>query len=124
MYKVFIKETGQTQMRFDILYNMNIFQSLFKKDDADYKELVQQGAIIVDVRSKAEFDGGHVNGAINIPLDTLSANLEKVGDKHSQIITCCMSGGRSTMAKNILDAAGYTNVHNGGGWQALREKLQ
>lgn len=92
-------------------------------ETVDFKELVKKGAVILDVRSKEEFNGGHVKGAINIPVDTLSANASKLGDKDTYIITCCMSGGRSSMAKNILHAAGYDNVHNGGGWHSLQNKL-
>lgn len=94
-----------------------------KKEDVDVKSLVKEGAVILDVRSKEEFAGGHVKGAINIPLDTLTSNVNKIGDKDTYIITCCMSGGRSSMAKNILHAAGYDNVHNGGGWHSLQNKL-
>jgi rhodanese-related sulfurtransferase len=95
-----------------------------KKEEVDYKELIKQGAVILDVRSKEEFEGGHVKGALNIPLGTLPSNFKKVGDKDTYIITCCMSGGRSTMAKDILHKAGYDNVHNGGGWHSLQSKLQ
>ena len=94
-----------------------------KKEEIDVKSLVKGGAVILDVRSKEEFAGGHVKGAINIPVDTLSGNVSKLGDKNTYIITCCMSGGRSSMAKNILHAAGYDNVHNGGGWHSLQSKL-
>lgn len=94
-----------------------------KKETVDIKELVKNGAVILDVRSKEEFAAGHVKGALNIPVDILSANITKLGDKTTSIITCCMSGGRSSMAKSILHAAGYDNVHNGGGWQLLHNKL-
>ena len=104
---------------------MNILQGLFgQKEEADFKELMKQGAVIVDVRSKAEFEDGHIQSAINVPLDTLAANLKKLGDKDSVVITCCASGGRSSMAKNILVALGYTDVHNGGGWHSLQAKLK
>ena len=98
---------------------------LFKKKEVvDYKELIKQGAIVLDVRSKEEFESGHVKGAINIPLDVLSSHSKKIGDKNTHIITCCMSGGRSSMAKNILHKEGYDNVYNGGGWHTLQSKLQ
>lgn len=97
---------------------------LKKKEDADYKELIKLGAVILDVRSKEEYESGHVKGALNIPLDTLSSNFKRIGDKDTYIITCCMSGGRSSMAKSILHRAGYDNVHNGGGWHSLQSKLQ
>lgn len=109
------------------IYNknyMSILNTLFgKNEEANYKELVKQGAIVLDVRSKEEFEGGHVKGAVNIPLDVLSANLQKLGGKDACVITCCMSGGRSGLAKNILHIAGYDNVHNGGGWYSLQTKL-
>ncbi len=67
----------------------------------DYADLVKQGAIILDVRSKAEYQGGHIKGSINIPVDTLNNNLSKL-KKDKPIITCCASGMRSASAKSIL----------------------
>lgn len=89
----------------------------------NYAELVKQGAIILDVRSKTEFDSGHIKGSINISVNTLNSNLSKIKDKNKTIITCCASGMRSASAKSILKANGYTNVHNGGGWSSLQHKL-
>jgi rhodanese-related sulfurtransferase len=89
----------------------------------NYSELVRQGAIIVDVRSKAEFSGGHVKGAINIPVNVLNNHLEQLKDKDKTIITCCASGMRSASAKSILQSHGYKNVYNGGGWSSLQNKL-
>jgi len=89
----------------------------------NYAELVKEGAIILDVRSKGEFAGGHIKGAINISVDTLKSNLEKLKNKNNPIITCCASGMRSASAKSILKANGYTKVYNGGGWSSLNNKL-
>ena len=50
----------------------------------DLQELVSEGAIIVDVRSKAEFQGGHLKNAINIPVDQLQANLKKLPKKNNE----------------------------------------
>lgn len=94
-----------------------------KKEEVNYKELVQQGAIIVDVRSKEEFSIDHVKGSINIPLDVLPLNLSKLGGKEKCIIACCASGNRSGIAKNALESLGYTCVYNGGGWHSLQKKL-
>ncbi len=88
---------------------------------ADFAELLTNGGIIIDVRSKSEFGGGHVKGSINIPVDQLSGNLKKLKDKDQPIITCCASGMRSASAKGILKSAGYTNVHNGGSWMNMRK---
>ncbi|MCF7843541.1 rhodanese-like domain-containing protein [Candidatus Gracilibacteria bacterium] len=94
-----------------------------KKDEVNYKELVEQGAIIIDVRSKDEFDIVCVEGAINIPLDVLPLHHHKIGSKDTCVIAYCASGNRSGVAKNALNALGYTNVHNGGGWHSLKNKL-
>lgn len=86
---------------------------------ADMGELIDNGAIIVDVRTKGEYSGGHVRGSLNIPLDQLGKNLTKLKDKDRPIITCCASGMRSGSAKGMLKNAGYTNVHNGGSWGSV-----
>ena len=88
----------------------------------DYAELVKQGAVILDVRSKGEFQGGHIKGSINIPVDTLNNNLNKL-KKDNPIITCCASGMRSASAKSILKSNGFKEVYNGGGWSSLQNKL-
>jgi phage shock protein E len=89
----------------------------------NYAELVKNGATILDVRSKGEFAGGHIKGSLNISVDVLRNNLSKLKDKNKPIITCCASGMRSASAKSILQSNGYTNVHNGGGWNSLQNKL-
>jgi rhodanese-related sulfurtransferase len=89
----------------------------------DYGQLVKQGAIIVDVRSNGEYAGGHIRGSLNIPLDQLNNNLNKLKNKSNPIITCCASGMRSASAKALLISKGYTTVHNGGAWSSLQHKL-
>ena len=89
----------------------------------DYADLVKQGAIILDVRSKGEYQGGHIKGSINIPVDTLNNNLSKL-KKDKPIITCCASGMRNASAKSILKSNGFTEVYNGGGWSSLQSKIR
>jgi len=89
----------------------------------NYKELIKNGAQIIDVRSKGEFQGGHLKNSINIPLDTLEINLSKL-KKDKPVITCCASGMRSASAKSILKSNGFTEVHNGGGWMSLQNKIR
>jgi phage shock protein E len=89
----------------------------------DFAQLVKEGAKIVDVRTKAEYQAGHIKGSINIPLDQLGSNLDKLKDKDQTIITCCASGMRSASGKSILKSKGYANVHNGGGWMSLNNKI-
>lgn len=87
----------------------------------DFAELLKNGGVIVDVRSRAEYASGHVKGSLNIPLDQLEGGLKKFKDKNQAIITCCASGMRSSSAKGYLKNAGFTNVHNGGSWVSLRK---
>lgn len=89
----------------------------------DYAELVKKGAIILDVRSKGEYQGGHIKGSINIPVNALNNNLSKL-KKDNPIITCCASGMRSASAKSILKSNGFTEVHNVGGWMNLQNKIR
>lgn len=89
----------------------------------DYAQLVKEGAIILDVRSKGEYESGHIKGAINIPVDQLNNNLHKLKDKTMPIITCCASGMRSASAKSLLLANGFNKVFNGGGWGSLQNKI-
>ena len=100
---------------------MSLLKKLFGGTSVDFKTLVKEGAMIIDVRSPAEFNGGHVKGAVNIPLQALQSSFNKI-PKNKVIITCCASGMRSGSAKSLLKAAGY-NVHNGGGWMSLKSKL-
>lgn len=90
---------------------------------ADFKAMAKEGAIILDVRTKGEFQQGHIKNSMNIPVEILDSNLSKLKNKDKTIITCCASGMRSSRAKNILKSKGYENVHNGGGWASLDRKL-
>lgn len=101
---------------------MNIFKALFGGGTkVDFAELVQRGAQIIDVRTKSEYDSGHIEGSLNIPLQVLEANLSKIR-KDMPVITCCASGMRSGSAKGILEANEY-EVYNGGGWASLQRKI-
>ncbi len=89
----------------------------------DFAQLVKNGATIIDVRTKGEYQGGHIRGSVNIPLDNLSNNLSKI-KKDKPVITCCASGMRSASAKSILKSNGFTEVYNGGGWMSLQNKMR
>ena len=80
--------------------------------------LMKQGGQIVDVRSESEFAFAHKNGSINIPLDSLKNRTNELNNT-KPIILCCASGSRSAMAKRILMAKGFKNVHNVGTWKSL-----
>ena len=88
----------------------------------NYAELVSGGAVIIDVRTKGEFQGGHIKGSINIPLDSLRNNLSKI-KKNKPVILCCATGMRSASAKSILKMSGYSEVYNAGSWNSLENKI-
>ena len=78
--------------------------------------MLQAGAKVVDVRSPEEFDSGHVNGAVNIPLDELGQRIARIApDKSAPLLIHCLSGGRSAIATNSLRRSGYTRAQNLGG---------
>lgn len=98
---------------------MNIFQNLFGGGKtADLKAIIEQGAFLVDVREPSEFAGGSAKGAINIPLGSIAAELNKFKGKEN-IVVFCRSGNRSGQAKTILEQNGFKNVINGGTWQEV-----
>ena len=88
----------------------------------DLKGLINRGGQIIDVRTKDEYQRGHIQGSVNIPLQVLSHSLSKI-HKDKPVITCCASGMRSASAKNLLESRGYTEVYNGGGWLSLKKKI-
>ena len=81
-------------------------------------KLIEDGAMLVDVRSPGEFSTGSAKGAVNIPLDRVGNSLDKFKNK-SHIIVFCRSGNRSGQAKTILEHNGFTNVTNGGTWDQV-----
>lgn len=79
-----------------------------------FQDLLQNGALLLDVRTKQEFQSGHPKNAVNIPLDQLGNSLSKL-KKDRSIVTVCQSGMRSRSAASFLKSKGYT-VYNGGCW--------
>lgn len=88
----------------------------------DYKALVQNGAVIVDVRTAGEYKSGHIKGSLNIPVDEIKNKTGELKKKGKPVITCCASGMRSGMAKNTLKQAGI-EAYNGGSWNSLQNKI-
>ena len=96
-------------------------KKLFGGKSVDYKELIANGAQIIDVRTPGEFKGGHIKNSKNIPLQQLQSQIKKL-DKKKPVITCCASGMRSVSAKGILQNNGF-EVYNGGAWSSLQNKI-
>ena len=78
-------------------------------------DLKKEGALLVDVRSAAEFAGASAPGTVNIPLQELGSRLAEI-PKSAPVVLCCASGTRSGMAKMVLKKNGYQRVYNIGTW--------
>ncbi|MGZ3698837.1 MAG: rhodanese-like domain-containing protein [Bdellovibrionota bacterium] len=78
--------------------------------------LLEQGGIVVDVRSRAEFAGGSREGSINIPLDEMDKGSETL-NRDKPVVVCCASGTRSAMAAAVLKRKGFKTVVNAGSWR-------
>lgn len=100
-----------------------MLRSLFSRGPkVDIAALLKNGAMILDVRTPAEFAEGHVEGAVNIPLDQLQRNLSMVS-RERPVITCCRSGARSGLAESLLRDHGY-DAYNGGAWTNVERLLE
>jgi rhodanese-related sulfurtransferase len=100
---------------------ISLLKNLFSKGpQVNLTELINNNALILDVRTSSEYKGGHIKGSVNIPVQNLSAELSKL-KKDRVIITCCASGSRSAFAMNILKSNGFNEVHNGGSWLNLKQ---
>ena len=87
------------------------------------KDLLNEGATVIDVRSSWEFADGHIEGALNIPLDEIPQRIEEIKDLNYPLLLYCQSGNRSGMACGILQQFGIAKVHNGGGLANMRIAL-
>ena len=87
----------------------------------DFIKLVREGAVIIDVRTKDEYQAGHIKASKNIPLDLIKHEITTLKKLNKPVITVCRSGNRSGIAKAILTAAGI-QVYNGGAWTTFKDK--
>ena len=103
------------------LYKMGILSgiktSIFGAS-IDFQEKIKEGAIVVDVRTPAEFKSGHFMNSKNLPLQNLGEKWEEL--KGKEIILVCRSGARAAQAKSILTNHGIT-AYNAGSWQNLNQ---
>jgi phage shock protein E len=77
---------------------------------------LKKEALVLDVRTPMEFDEGHVEGSLNIPLQVIEGRLQEIKDLNKPIIAVCRSGARSGNATIFLKRQGL-DVINGGPWQ-------
>jgi rhodanese-related sulfurtransferase len=96
----FVGASPYTNVDVDTAYNMIT--------NGSYPDL-----IVLDVRTKSEYDSGHIFGTTWIPVAELESRIgELATHKEHEIIVYCLSGGRSVTASNILDSNNFTKVYN------------
>ncbi len=77
------------------------------------EKIINNGAILVDVRTKEEYDENHIDGATLISLDNIENDVSKIiSDKNTYVIVYCKSGTRSHEAYEKLTSLGYKNVYD------------
>jgi rhodanese-related sulfurtransferase len=101
---------------------MGLLDFLFGNKSAKIKDFQERGAVIVDVRSKAEYAAGVIPDSKNIPLPGISTKVSEIKKWDKPVILCCASGIRSGSATAILRGNGIEAI-NGGGWLSLSKKL-
>jgi phage shock protein E len=100
-------------------WTSNLFSSAPESPAAPWDENV----LLVDVRSAGEFSSGHVDGAVNVPLDRFAQSCAAVlPDKSRQVVLYCQSGARSGQAAQFMQQQGYEKVINGGSAGAVAMK--
>ena len=83
------------------------------------KDALRHGAIIIDVRTAHDFDQGRVKESINIPLDRISINLQRIRQMRRPIIICSDSDYESEKAITFLKSNGVKDIYNGGNWTRM-----
>ncbi len=101
---------------------MGFLDFIFGSKKRQVDEFLENGAVILDVRSQREWDAGHIENAVHIPLDQLNNRVDEIKKLNKPVVTCCASGVRSAKAAKFLN---LNNIEatNGGGWVSLNSKL-
>lgn len=103
--------------------NMGFLSNLLGNKTEKISDFIERGAIIIDVRTPGEYNGGAIPGSKNIPLQNLLGQVANIKKLNKPVITCCASGMRSASAATILKNNGIEAI-NGGGYASLYGKLK
>lgn len=93
-----------------------MFKSIFKK--TDFAALLEEGAIILDVRNVPELESGFIPGSENMPMASVSGRIDEIKAWNKPVICVCASGVRSGMISRMLKGKGIES-YNGGGWTKM-----
>lgn len=86
-------------------------------------EKIKNGAVIIDVRTAAEYATGHIEGSVNISLGEIRERYTEL-DPSKTYITTCSHGLRSIKVEHLLKERGFKNVYNGGAWSDLEKVVK
>lgn len=100
---------------------MGFFDFIFGTKKRQVAEFLENGAVILDVRTQREWDNGHIENSRHIPLDDLKNHVDELKQMNKPFVVCCASGVRSAKAAKFLN---LNNIEatNGGGWLSVKEK--
>ena len=96
----------------------------YLRNKGKYDEVILDSqSTLIDVRTSAEYNDGHLKNALNIPHTEIKEKISQyVSSKDQRIIVYCRSGRRSEIAKDVLNSMGYENVLNGGAYATLKRQ--
>jgi phage shock protein E len=97
-----------------IVYGIYSKKGIIMVNVESAKKMIDEGSVkILDVRTKEEFKGGHLLGAVLIPVSEINQRISELSSlKDSDLLVYCHSGGRSISASQALRRLGFTKVHN------------
>ncbi|MFY9242579.1 MAG: rhodanese-like domain-containing protein [Polaribacter sp.] len=103
---------------------MGLFDMFKRKDmGSDIKEYLEKEAVVLDVRTLAEWNEGHIKNAKHIVLNLIPLEIEQIKSWNKPVIAVCKSGGRSGQAAQFLKQNGV-DVINGGPWQNVDQYIE
>jgi len=84
------------------------------------KEALRKGAVIIDVRPAYAFDqDGRIPDSLNIPVDRIPINIERIRSMNIPVVICCAFGNDCASVISLLKEKGIKEIYNGGRWQSL-----
>ncbi|RLJ62015.1 rhodanese-related sulfurtransferase [Lacinutrix venerupis] len=101
---------------------MGFLDFIFGAKKRQVETYLNNGAVILDVRTQREWNKGHIENAVHIPIDELNNRVDEVKALNKPVIACCESGVRSAKAAKFLNLNNISAI-NGGGWIGLKKKL-
>lgn len=101
-----------------------MFSFLFGTGKNSIKTALQNGAIIIDVRTVHEYDQGRIKGSINIPTDRLASSVERIRQLNKPVVFCGRYGAESSAAVRFMKKNGMKEVYDGGNWEKLLAVIQ